>query len=216
MSHGSWWRVGACLAVVSGGSHAEAAERGFQAGVLATVSVANGEPANDIPGFGLQLRYAWSERWAIAATLIRSEYDFETPASIAGVAQDPSLEPIDALATATALSASMERTFNPDDGDTTWFVGLGLGAASVDAPDVRGPTANGGQFEVHTEVGTEILISGSAGVRRHFGTTWYAEFLVNATQHLAEWQVEDRVSGARGSIDDYLSLGGHLSVGIRW
>jgi hypothetical protein len=213
---GSWWRAATCLAVVGGAVHAHAADSGFQAGVLAAVSVADGEPANDIPGFGAQLRYALSDRWSIAASLVHAEYDYETPANIAGVAQDPSLEPIDALATATSLSAWMERTFNPDGGDNTWFVGFGLGAATVDAPDVSGPTANGGQFDVHTEVSTEILLSGLAGVRRTLGTTWYVEFLVHATQHLADWQVEDRVSGASGSIDDYLSLGGHLAIGIRW
>ena len=95
-------------------------------------------------------------------------------------------------------------------------MGFGLGAASVDVPDVSGPTANGGQFDIHTDVGTEILLSGLAGVRRNFGENWYAEFRVHATQHFADWQVEDRISGASGSIDDYLSLGGHLAAGIRW
>jgi hypothetical protein len=95
-------------------------------------------------------------------------------------------------------------------------VGFGLGAASVDVPDVNGPTASGGQFDVHTEVSTEILLSGLAGVRRTFGESGYTEFLVHATQHFADWQVEDRISGASGPIDDYLSLGGQLAVGIRW
>jgi hypothetical protein len=53
-------------------------------------------------------------------------------------------------------------------------------------------------------------------VRRNFGEHWYAEFRIHATQHFADWQVEDRVSGASGSIDDYLSLGGDLAAGIRW
>ena len=216
MSHRSWRRAVACLAILGAGSGADAAEDRFQAGLLVGVSVADGEPANDIPGFGAQVRYALSDQWSVGASLGHTEYDFETPASIVGIAQDPSIEPVDALATATSLAAWAERTFIPDGGETTWFVGFGLGAASVDVPDVNGPTASGGQFDIHTDVGTEILLSGLAGVRRNFGESWYAEFRVHATQHFADWQVEDRVSGARGSIDDYLSLGGHLAVGIRW
>ncbi len=183
---------------------------------MAGVSVADGEPANDIPGFGVQFRYALSDQWSIGGMLAHTEYDFETPASIVGIVQDPSMEPVDALATATSIAAWAERTFNPDSGATTWFVGFGLGAASVDVPDVNGPTASGGQFDIHTEVGTEILLTGLAGVRRTLGKNWYAEFRVHATQHFADWQVEDRISGAGGSIDDYLSLGGQLAIGIRW
>jgi hypothetical protein len=215
MSHGSW-RAAAGLAIIGAACGADAADRRFQAGLLVGVSVADGEPANDIPGFGAQVRYALSDQWSLGASLGHAEYDFETPASIVGIAQDPSLEPVDALATSTSVAAWVERTFVPDGRETTWFVGFGLGAASVDVPDVNGPTAGGGQFDIHTEVGTEILLSGLAGVRRNFAESWYAEFRVHATQHFADWQVEDRISGATGTIDDYLSLGGHLAIGIRW
>lgn len=206
----------ACLAVIAIARDSGAAEDRFQAGLVAGVSVADGEPANDIPGFGVQFRYALSDQWSIGGILAHTEYDFETPASIVGIVQDPSMEPVDALATATSVAAWAERTFIPDSGATTWFVGFGLGAASVDVPDVNGPTASGGQFDIHTEVGTEILLTGLAGVRRTLGKNWYTEFRVHATQHFADWQVEDRISGAGGSIDDYLSLGGQLAIGIRW
>ena len=108
MSHRSW-EVAACLAIVGAGSSAGAAGDRFQAGLLVGVSVADGEPANDIPGFGAQVRYALSDQWAVGASLGHTEYDFETPASIVGIAQDPSTEPLDALATATSLTAFAER-----------------------------------------------------------------------------------------------------------
>ena len=77
------------------------------------VSVADGEPANDIPGFGVQLRYALSDQWSVGAGLGRTEYDFETPASILGIAQDPSMEPVDALATATTFRAGRSELSFP-------------------------------------------------------------------------------------------------------
>jgi hypothetical protein len=204
-----------CLLAVAG-SPAMGQEPSFQAGLLIGVDVADGEPANDIPGFGVQFRYAPSDRWAIGVSLERSEYDFETPAALLGITQDPAVEPVDALAEATTIAAWVERVFAPRAGPTTWFVGVGLGAASVDVPDIAGPRASGGTFDVHTEVGTEIIVTGLAGVRRAFGKRWYAEFRLHARQHFADWRLEDRVSGQRGSIDDYLSLGGQLAAGLRW
>lgn len=213
MSQKSWPL--ACFGLLAS-ALAVADEREISAGVLATVSVANGEPANDIPGFGVQVRYGWNERWAVGAALLRSEYDFETPAEIVGIAQSSAVEPVDALAESTALQGWVERTFHPGAGATHWFVGAALAAASVDVPDVSGPRADGGQFDVRTDAGTEIIVTAFAGVRRAMGKRWYVEFRVHANQHLADWQVEDRVSGASGTIDDYASFGGQVAVGMRW
>jgi hypothetical protein len=205
----------ACLGMLVG-AVAMGGEREFSAGALATISAANGEPANDIPGFGVQVRYAWNERWAVGAALLRSEYDFETPAEIVGITQSPAVEPVDVLAESNALQGWVERTIRPGAGATRWFVGAGLAAASVDVPDVAGPRADGGQFDLRTDAGTEIIVTAFAGVRRAMGERWYVEFRVHANQHLADWQVEDRVSGASGAIDDYASFGGHVAVGMRW
>jgi hypothetical protein len=195
---------------------AEAEERTFALGVRALVTAADGEPANDIPGMGVLGRYALNERWSIGAALDRTEFDFEEPAKVIGIVQDPALEPIDALAEAIVVSAWLERTFTQPQRPMTWFVGAGIGAASVDAPDVVGARADGGQFNVHTEIDTEIIASIVGGVRLDFGSRWYAEFSVRADQHFADWRIVDRISGAQGSIDDYLALGGHLAVGVRW
>jgi hypothetical protein len=35
------------------------------------------------------------------------------------------------------------------------------------------------------------------------------------TAAFADWQIEDRVSGATGSIGDYLAYGGQLGFGLR-
>ena len=193
-----------------------AAEQKLHLGFLVGVSVADGEPANDIPGFGVQARYLINDDWAVGAGIGLTEYDFETPADILGITQDPAVEPIDTLAESTTLSISAERMFAAPGSPTTWFAGAGLGAASVDVPNVTGPRADGGTFDIHTNVSTEIIFTGFAGVRRKFGERWYAEFRVHANQHFADWQIEDQVSGATGTIDDYLSMGGHLAFGLRW
>jgi hypothetical protein len=194
----------------------EAEERSFALGARALITAADGEPANDIPGIGVLGRYTFNEHWSIGAAIDRTEFDFEEPAKLIGIAQDPTLEPIDALAEGTVLSAWLERTFTRPQTPTIWFIGVGLGAASVDVPDAAGVRADGGQFDIRTDVDTEIIASVVGGVRRNFGERWYAEFSVRADQHFADWRIVDRISGAQGSIDDYLALGGHLAVGIRW
>lgn len=194
----------------------EADERVFDLGARIRITAADGEPANDIPGYGIQGRYALNERWSIGAAIDLTEFDFEEPAKIIGIAQEPTLEPIDALAEATVISAWIERTFSGGQSPTTWFIGAGVGAASVDVPAATGLRADGEQFDVHTEVDTEIIASMMGGVRRNFGQRWYAEFSLRADQHFADWQIEDRATGATGSIDDYLAWGGHLAIGVRW
>jgi hypothetical protein len=195
---------------------ADAEEPRFAAGVRGTITAADGEPANDIPGFGLLAHYRLSERWTLGAAIDRIEYDFEEPAKTLGIAQDPALEPIDAVAEGTVLSAWIERTFAQSQEVWIWFIGAGLGAASIDVPDVAGPTTSGGRFDIHTEVDTEIIASLTGGVRRHFGERWWVEFGLRADQHFADWQVTDRVSGARSSIGNYLAMGGYLAVSVRW
>jgi hypothetical protein len=209
-------RALACLVAMLACSMAFGADRGFHLGLWLGVDVADGEPANDIPGFGLALRYALNGDWAFGAGLGRTEYDFETPAELLGITQDPAIEPVDSLAEATTISAWVERSFVPGQGPVTWFAGAGLGAAFVDVPDAIGPRADGSQFDIQTDAGTEIIVTGFAGVRRTLGERWYAEFRVHANQHMADWKMRDRVSGATGTIDDYLTLGGRLTIGMRW
>ena len=195
---------------------AYAQQQPWDIGIRIGVSAADGEPANDIPTAGLVVHFALDGRWRIGAALDRSEYDVEEPAKLAGIVQDPAVEVIDALAEATTLSVWAERTLTNPTRAMSLFVGSGLGAAFVDVPDVDGPRANGGCFDVHTQVSTEFIVSLLGGVRREFAERWYAEAAVRIDQHFADWVFTDRVSGARGSVDDYLTWGAYFTVGWKW
>jgi hypothetical protein len=195
-------------------AHAEAGR--FELGVRGVLMVADGEPANDIPGFGLFGHYRLSERWRLGFAVDMAEYDFEQPARILGLEQSSSVEPVDVLAESTTVSAWAERTFGRSQGATEWFLGAGLGLASIDVPDASGPLAGGGRFAIETEADTEIVVQLLAGVRRRLGQRWALEFALRADQHLADWQLNDRVSGRTGTIDDYLTVGGHLGLSFRF
>lgn len=193
-----------------------AQEDRFDLGLRTVLMVADGEPANDIPGFGVFGHYRLSDRWTLGFAVDQAEYDFEEPAKVLGLRQSEDEEAVDSLAESTTFSAWAERTFGQPGARTEWFLGAGVGFATIDVPDASGPLQNGGRFDIHTEVDTEIVAQLLAGVRRRFGRRWALEFALRADQHFADWQVEDRVSGRTGAVDDYLAWGGHLGLSFRF
>jgi hypothetical protein len=195
---------------------ARAQESRIDVGVGIAIDAADGEPANDIPNAGLFSRYKLNDRWMIGAAINRAEYDYERPAEIVGITQDPTVEVIDALATATIVRAWIERSLTDERRPMQFFVGVGVGAAFTDVPDAAGPRADGGRFDIHTEVDTEILASVIGGARLHFREHWYGETAVRLEHHFADWQSVDRISGTRGAIDDYLTWGIQISIAYRW
>jgi hypothetical protein len=183
----------------------------FDFGVRLNLSLADGEPANDIPGYGVVGHWRPNERWALGLALDVAEYDFEEPAKLLGIVQDPAVEVIDAKADGTALSLWFERTLGAPGPRGHWFWGAGVGFAAVDVPDARGPVAGGGTFDVETDAGTEIVASLLAGRRFRFGERTALDFTLHLDQHFADWKVRDRISGRTGSVDDYFTYGGNLA-----
>jgi len=185
-------------------------------GVSLAVDAADGTPANDIPGAGVLGRYTLNDQWAIGVAVNRTEYDYEEPAAIVGIVQDATMEVIDALAEATTVRAWLQRSLTDAGRRMRFFLGAGVGAAFTDVPDVTGPRADGGTFDIRTEVDTEIIATVMGGAQRTFGERWSAEVAVRAEQHFADWRSTDRVSGAQGSIDDYLTWGIQFTLAYRW
>jgi hypothetical protein len=185
-------------------------------GVSLAIDAADGTPANDIPGAGVVGRYTLDDQWAVGVSVNRTEYDYEAPAAIVGIVQDPTMEVIDALAEATTVRAWIERSLTDAGRPMRFFLGAGVGAAFTDVPDVTGPRADGGTFDIRTEVDTEIIATVIGGARRMFGERWSGEVAVRAEQHFADWRSTDRVSGAQGRIDDYLTWGIQFTLACRW
>ena len=195
---------------------AYAQESRIDLGLSIAVDAADGTPANDIPGAGVLGRYTLTDEWAIGAAVNRTEYDYEEPAAVVGIVQSPTGGVIDALAAATTVRAWVERSLSEAGSSLHFFLGAGIGAAFTDVPDVMGPRADGGVFDIRTEVDTEIIATVMGGARRMFGERWSGEVAVRAEQHFADWRSTDRVSGAQGSIDDYLTWGLQFTLAYRW
>ena len=185
-------------------------------GLRLRLGLANGVPANDMPGYGAYGIYRLNDEWAVGLSVDQMKFDYEEPAKRLGLPIDPDAEPIDAKVDQTIVGISVERSFSPPEASRQWFLGGELGMAFTDVPIVTGPTADGGTFEIHTEVDRELILSLLGGVRQRFGENWFAEFAIRADQHFAAWEPVDVVSGAETRHDDYFAYGFHLGVGYRF
>ncbi len=188
----------------------------FDVGLRLRLGLASGVPANDMPGYGIYGHYRLNDQWSVGLSYDQMKFDYEEPARRLGIPLDPDAEPVDAKVDQQIVGVSVERSFSPPEASRQWFLGAELGMAFTDVPVVTGPTATGGNFEIHTEVDRELIASLLGGVRQRFGENWFAEFTLRADQHFSAWEPVDFVSGAEARHDDYFAYGFHLGVGYRF
>ena len=207
----------ALLALVAASATARGEEPSrFALGLRPVLLLADGDPANDIPGGGVWGRWRVGERWAFSAAVELAKFDFEEPARLLGLAQSEAEDAIDSKAESVRGSVWAERGFGAPEGRSRWYLGAGLGVASVDVPDAAGPLEGGGSFAIVTEADPEIILGAVAGWERQLGRRWVLDAAIRLEQHFADWQVVDTVSGRTGAVDDYLTWGAHLGIGWRF
>lgn len=170
-------------------------------GLRTDLGVGNGEPTNDIIGYGLFGHYRLTERWTLGFAVDHSpEFDFErTPAAL-GLTTS---EVFDAKGTSTTVAAWAERVHRFGQGRAEGFWNAGLGVNSVSMDDLTRPLANGGTFDIKTDAGTELLAIVGVGDRRWLGRSWGLEAGGTYDRHFADWTLTDRVSGATDKVADY-------------
>lgn len=190
---------------------ARAEDQRFEIGARATLVTAGGEPTNDQMGAGVYGKYRLNEKWLVGGAIDFMSGDFERPYEILGKI---SPEEIDSTVDSTIFSGWIEREYGKQDRKLKWFWSAGLGFTSPDADDVTGPLAGGGTFDITTDPGSEILVSGAGGLRRGFSRRFGFEFGVRVDQHFADWDLTDRSDGTTGSIDDYTAWGGYFGLRI--
>ena len=196
-------------------SIATAQDSHWEAGVRAGVVTAGGEPANDIISAGVYGKYHFTEKWVLGFGLDSAEYDFEKPGDVLGL-QTSGDSAVDATTDSLLVTAWIERRYPRPNSRLAWFWAAGLGFASPDVDDVRGDLQGGGTFDITTDPGTEILLTGSGGLLFTFAEHWTAEFVLRAEHHFADWEVRDRVSGRTGSLDDYTGYGAGAGLTYRF
>lgn len=176
---------------------------GYRAGVI----LGKGEPANDLTVLGnLFARRSLGEMWALEGWIETVSGDFERPAKSIGLEQDTSLAAIDADLSILSFGLACERSLCETERSNLFGL-LGVGLSSIDAGDASGPLQGGGTFDIRTDGGTEGLLTLGVGYRHSFSRKWSFEAQARYDRHLADWELDDRVSGVSGSIDDYSTWG---------
>ena len=190
----------------------------FFIGVRAGVNAGDGEPANDMPNFGVYGRYRLSGPWLIGVAVDSSTFDFEQPGNLIDV--NP-VGVVDAEITATSVTAWGEYEFEPigEDGFLRRlrpFVGAGVGFASLDDDDLSGATEGGGAYAFDISGGTEIIPGAVAGLRYDITRNVVVELGARVDYHLTELEITDNLSGNSAEVDDYVTYGGYLGLQFRW
>jgi len=182
-------------------------ESGFMDfGARANVELGDGEPANDMLGFGFYTHYQFNNGVLLGFAVDSMGYDFEGPAKIVGITQDTSLNTIDAASQATNITAWYEQRRN------SWYWRAGLGVGLVDVDDQGGPVEGGGTFNITTDPGTEYLLLGGGGYRYKFSQNWTLDGYAGIIHHFADWKVKDTVSGNTGTVSDYTDWSFQIGV----
>jgi hypothetical protein len=201
-----------CLAATLGSTGVRAAD-GRDVGTRLLVLAGDGVPANDMPGFGVGLRWAWREGWYVGAGLDLVEFDYERPNDVLGI---PSSEEIDGSNEFTRIRGWIERVYDEQDGGWSWSWQAGLGYAAVDPDEVQGPTTGGGTYDIVTDAEDELHVLFAAGVRRNLGDRWFLEVALHLEHHATEYTLTDRVSGVTGSIGSQTPWGASAGLNYRF
>ena len=209
-------KAAAVLAIIILCSVSYAQESKVDIGLRANVLLGDGVPANDILGAGVIGRYRLNDGWFIGAGIDGYKYDFERPASVLGISQDPNEDVIDAKADSTVLFGSFGRLYNETDRGFDWFWSLGVGFASPSIEDVSGPTDTGGTFDLTFDVGNEIHLMGTLGTSYNFSKRWSTSFAARVEHHFMDVLITDRVTGATAKIDVETYTGAYLSLNYRF
>lgn len=202
--------------IVSIGWAEDLYDQKFQIGVRGGLLLGDGEPANDMPMYGIYGRYNWTKKWNLGLSLDNLSGDFERPYKVLGIQSDVEQ---DASMNNIIISVWGEREFVPASEKFKRlrpYIAGGLGIGLVDVDDVNGSVAGGGQFDITTDADTEYIPALALGLRYLLGKNWEAEIAGRYSYHIADWKVTDRISGMVSSIDNYSTYGFYVGMGFRF
>ena len=202
-----------CLAsLVAHASDAQDAAPRFDVGLRGVVLLGKGEPANDMMGEGLLFRWRARSAWHIGIAFDAVTFDYETPNKALGIVSATVVDGTNDISRASLL---VERRYDSDR-SWDWYWLVGVGAASVDAPNVVGVRADGSTFDIATEADDEIHVFAGGGLRRALGARWAFETTFTVEHHTTDYELVDRVSGARGTIEAQSPYGIAIGVSYRF
>jgi hypothetical protein len=203
----------ATFALIAIGCDAAMAEdHRVDVGVRGVVIIGDGQPANDMIGYGAVGRWEFREAWYLGLAFDSVTFDYETPYRILGI---DSVEEVDPGNEFTRISVLIERRYERPGSPWIWFWTAGVGFASIDVgANAVGTTPGGQSFDIATTADDETHFIVGGGLRRLFGEHWALEATLTLQHHTTDYQLTDLVSGATGSIASQTPYG--LTLGISY
>ncbi len=210
--------LGLMLVTIAMGGEAPALTQDgkFDLGLRANILAGDGEPTNDVLGYGLFGHVPLNDRWSLGFAIDHSpEFDVERTAKIVGFEQSgDEEEEIDSKGSSTTLSAWIERTYGER---FQWLWGVGAGVTDVEIDPLEGFRPNGTPFLVETDAGTELLLIANGGFRYWFGgRRWAFSTEIRLEEHFGDWTLTEVRSGDTVTVDDYLLTGIHFGLSRRF
>lgn len=167
-----------------------------------------GSVFNDLAGASLRASYRIDGRWSVAASLFRTDFDFEDPAdNIFGRSGTPVS---DASIDMIMFSATARYHFLEPKSALDVYVGAGLGLAfpgtgeAVNLPQV--------DIEVEGNFGPEVHLVVGGAVR--IFDQLHATVELRIMQSFTQYDVEDRISGETDSENGWAGIG--IGLGLEW
>lgn len=201
----------AAVMMLLGGHLLAATNSPWSAGYRVELLTANGNPANDLMGSGAFLRYWINPRYQAEVAFEYVEYDFESPQQHLGIPASTDQDP-EARTRLNLVSFRFERMWRQAGIRIRpfAFLGMGLGYAVID--DIQG-TAGDRDYDVKSEGGLESVPACGMGIRYQHNR-WMVDGGVKVERHLANWKLEDRMSGGTVELGDYTVWGGWIGLGV--
>ncbi len=211
-------RILLAAACLSGTTFAEAEEPDsnsprFALGVRESIQWEAPEPIHDLHGFGVFGRTQLDGGREIGMGIDALSDTLDDPAEALGL-ETSSGSPPSADVNADVISVWVRQNFNIESPSLTPFALAGLALSSIHMENHRGQLTDGTAYDLRTNAGTEHVFLIGGGVQFRLFRAIEAEAGLRAEYHLANWTIEDRVSGAYVAADDYFTLAAHVGLSM--
>ena len=181
--------------------------QGFGLGVRGNLQLAEEGPVHNLSGYGLYGRLQLGGNREVGIGVDMLSDDIDDPAGMLGLQESEQAAPLSAKITANVFSVWGRQNFDVGLDRIEPFVLAGLGLASIDMDSSKVRLQDGSAFDLRADAGTEHIFMLGGGIRSRLADNLGLEVAVRGEYHLANWTVEDRVSGAYIALDDYFALG---------
>ena len=188
----------------------------FVLGARANVQLSNESLIDHLAGYGLTGRLQLDQNREIGFGIDMLSQTLADPAGTLGLQESEGHSHPKGVLMANVLSVWGQQNFDLVFDRLQPFLLAGLGLASIDLEKHKGRLDDGTEFDLRTNAGTEHLFMAGGGVRSRLVGKLEFELAARGEYHLANWTLEDRVSGAYIAVSDYFSLATYAALGLKF